>query len=215
MPILIYRLDPLYNRITGIYIFKFPAFSQFFPVQPQIFPVPIYIICDYYIHKADLADLSSFALLKFCSSCKFPDPKGKGYCNICRKNSIFSPQSFGKMSKFPVFSLTGNIFGHFPVFPVPWVPCIIRDMSYIPSLPSVPGANLQVRYTLTAHVRSLCGGKTCLESVSCVTSLSRHTSGGPLCCYGDRLLCIYSMLYIPVPGQCKPHPWCKATMEVV
>ena len=31
-----------------------------FPVQQQIFPVQIYIICDYYIHKTDLADLSSF-----------------------------------------------------------------------------------------------------------------------------------------------------------
>ena len=36
-------------------IFKFPVF----PVQPQIFPVPNYVICDYYIHKTDLADLSS------------------------------------------------------------------------------------------------------------------------------------------------------------
>ena len=31
-----------------------------FPVQSQIFPVPILMICDYYIHKIDLADLSSF-----------------------------------------------------------------------------------------------------------------------------------------------------------
>ena len=30
-----------------------------FPVEQQIFPVPIYVICDYYIHKTDLADLSS------------------------------------------------------------------------------------------------------------------------------------------------------------
>ena len=31
-----------------------------FPVQLQIFPAPIYVICDYYIHKTDLADLSKF-----------------------------------------------------------------------------------------------------------------------------------------------------------
>ena len=37
--------------------FQIPCF---FPVQPQIYLVPIYIICDYYIHKTDLADLSSF-----------------------------------------------------------------------------------------------------------------------------------------------------------
>ena len=26
----------------------------------QMFPEPIYVICDYYIHKTDLADLSRF-----------------------------------------------------------------------------------------------------------------------------------------------------------
>ena len=31
-----------------------------FPVRPQIFPVPIYIMCEYYIHRTDLADLFSF-----------------------------------------------------------------------------------------------------------------------------------------------------------
>ena len=41
--------------------FQIPCiFPVFFPVRPQIFPVPIYTICDYYIHKTDLADLSSF-----------------------------------------------------------------------------------------------------------------------------------------------------------
>ena len=37
--------------------FQFPCV---FPVLPHIFPVPLYVICDYYIHKTDLADLSSF-----------------------------------------------------------------------------------------------------------------------------------------------------------
>ena len=31
-----------------------------FPVRPKIFPVPIYINCDYYINKTDLTDVSSF-----------------------------------------------------------------------------------------------------------------------------------------------------------
>ena len=35
--------------------------SCVFPVQPQIFPVPIFIICDYNIHKTMLADLFSLA----------------------------------------------------------------------------------------------------------------------------------------------------------
>ena len=36
------------------------VFPVFFPVRLQIFCVPIYIICEYYIHRTDLADLSSF-----------------------------------------------------------------------------------------------------------------------------------------------------------
>ena len=36
------------------------VFPVFFPVRLQTFPVPINIICDYYIHKTDFADLSSF-----------------------------------------------------------------------------------------------------------------------------------------------------------
>ena len=35
-----------------------------FPVRPQIFQVPIYVICEYYIHRTDLADLSSQLLGK-------------------------------------------------------------------------------------------------------------------------------------------------------
>ena len=32
-------------------IFKFPVFSPFFPIRLNIFPVPIYVIFNYYIHK--------------------------------------------------------------------------------------------------------------------------------------------------------------------
>ena len=35
--------------------FQIPCF---FPVRPQIFPGQIYIICEYYIHRTNLADLS-------------------------------------------------------------------------------------------------------------------------------------------------------------
>ena len=41
----------------------FPRF--FFSVSLQISPVPIYVICDYYIHKTDLADFSSFKKKKW------------------------------------------------------------------------------------------------------------------------------------------------------
>ena len=38
-----------------------------------------------------------------CSSCKFPDPKGKGYCDICRENSHYFPRSWiGLPSQFCV-----------------------------------------------------------------------------------------------------------------
>ena len=36
------------------------CFPCVFPIQSQIFPVLIYIICDYYIDETDLADLSNF-----------------------------------------------------------------------------------------------------------------------------------------------------------
>ena len=44
-------------RVPTQIVFEIPCV---FPVQLQIFPVPIYIICDYYIHKTELVDLSSF-----------------------------------------------------------------------------------------------------------------------------------------------------------
>ena len=40
--------------------FQIPCVFPVFSVRLQIFPVAIYVICDYYIHKTDLADLSSF-----------------------------------------------------------------------------------------------------------------------------------------------------------
>ena len=36
------------------------CFPCVFPVHPQIFPVPINVTCDYYIHRTDLSELSSF-----------------------------------------------------------------------------------------------------------------------------------------------------------
>ena len=39
------------------------CFSRFFPVRPQIFPVPIYMFCDYYLHKTNLTDLSGINFL--------------------------------------------------------------------------------------------------------------------------------------------------------
>ena len=49
----------------SLYVSGYPRKLHFqipcvFPVWRQIFPVPMCVICDYYIHKTDLADLSSF-----------------------------------------------------------------------------------------------------------------------------------------------------------
>ena len=49
----------LYRVPTQIAFSNSLCFPCLFPVQHQIFPVPIYVICDYYMHKTDLADLSS------------------------------------------------------------------------------------------------------------------------------------------------------------
>ena len=103
--------------------FQIPCFPYFFHVRPHIFHVPIYAICDYYIHKTDLVenlfvdlvDLSSFKKNRNFSRqyqiiFYF---ENQGIYNLGKPNSL----CFGKISKFPVFSLTGNFLGHFPCFP--------------------------------------------------------------------------------------------------
>ena len=41
-----------------------------FPVRQQIFPVPIYMICDYFIDKTELADLSSLIICRARCECR-------------------------------------------------------------------------------------------------------------------------------------------------
>ena len=48
------------KHLTGYPLELYFQIPCVFPVRTHIFPGPIYIICDYYIHKTDLADLSSF-----------------------------------------------------------------------------------------------------------------------------------------------------------
>ena len=88
--------------------------------------MPIYIICDYYTHKTDLADLSSFwkkinkICGKYCNVLYFKNqsiyPLGKKNPCVLTKFLVFSLY-FDKISKFPVFSLTGIFLGQFPCFP--------------------------------------------------------------------------------------------------
>ena len=48
-----------------------------------------------------------------CSSCKFPDSKGKGYCDICCKISIFYPE-VGKVCQvsFTYVIVTNDVNWH-------------------------------------------------------------------------------------------------------
>ena len=51
----------------------------------------------------------------------------RGFHNLSKPNSL----CFGKISKFPVFSLTGIFFGHFTCFPARLAPCYKVEVSYI------------------------------------------------------------------------------------
>ena len=106
------------------------CFPCVFPVQSQFFPVPISIICDYYIHKTDLAYLSSFWEKNGNCHGKYRNILylwHQGIYNLRKQNSL--SVCFGKISKFPVFSLTGIFFGHFPCFPC--FPCAVGTLLFV------------------------------------------------------------------------------------
>ena len=96
-------------------------FPCLFPVPTQIFPVPIFMICDYYIHKTDLADLSSFktkleifaANIEISFTFRISEfttwANQISYVLAKISNSLCFPWQF--------------FFFIFPVFPVQWVPC--------------------------------------------------------------------------------------------
>ena len=90
-----------------------------FLVRPQIFPVRIYLICDYYIHRTDLTDLSSFWGEKWIflrQLLQYPLLLESELHDQLTKFPVFRQNSlcFDKISEFPVFSLIGNFFGNFP-----------------------------------------------------------------------------------------------------
>ena len=82
------------------------CFPCFFPVRRQIFPVPIYVICNYYIHKTDLADFSSF------------------------KKQFSQP-----ISKYLLPLESGNLQLEQTKFPVFWqnfqIPCVFPDRTFL------------------------------------------------------------------------------------
>ena len=92
-----------------------------FLVRPQISAVPIYIIRDYYIHKTDLADLSSFKrnFEFFAASIEI---------SFTFRINEFTTWANQIPCVFPVF------FGHFPVQWVPWDSCKLNtaeDFQYV------------------------------------------------------------------------------------
>ena len=111
---------------TGITCHRYPLKLYFqipcvFPVRPQIFPVPIYIICEYYIHRTDLAGLSSSWGKKkifFQQISQYPLRLESEHLQLELTNFLVFSLCLDKipcvLTKFPIF----------PVFPVPWVPCI-------------------------------------------------------------------------------------------
>ena len=64
-----------------------------FPVRPQVFPVPIYIICAYYIYKTDLADLSSFWGISFLQQIS--------QCPLLLKSRLFKVVSANRTESLP------------------------------------------------------------------------------------------------------------------
>ena len=116
-----------YTGYPLIWYFQIPCV---FPVQSQIFPVPIHIICEYNIHKTDLAELYIIQLLEkkwffLRQLSQYPLLLESEHLQLeLTKFPVFSlcldkiPCVLTKFSKFPVFGLTG-IFCccHFPCFP--------------------------------------------------------------------------------------------------
>ena len=91
------------------------CFPCFFSIRLQIFPVPIYVICDYNIHKTDLADISSFK-----NNWEFVATNIEiSFTFRIREFTTRANQIPCILATFPnsLFSLTGICCDHFPCFP--------------------------------------------------------------------------------------------------
>ena len=88
-----------------------------FPVRPQIFPVSIYIICEYYIQRTNLADLSSFWKKNDLDKipCVFPVLRQNSLCFPCVLTKFQIPCVFPDIFFFAISPV-------FLLFPMPWVP---------------------------------------------------------------------------------------------
>ena len=87
------------------------ANSQFFPVKLKIFPVAISEMCDNFLCKTD------FQFENFTANIVISCILASGNLQCETKKKRKKRVCFGKIYKFPVFSLTGHFFfGHFPRF---------------------------------------------------------------------------------------------------
>ena len=84
--------------------FQFPVFPCFFPVQLEIFPVPISEISDNLICGTNFEML--WQISQYHVSLVF---------SLC----------FGRISKFPFFPEWDFSLPIYPVFPVQWGPCLL------------------------------------------------------------------------------------------
>ena len=109
------------DLLTGYPLKMYFQIPLVFPVWLQFFPVPNYIICEYYIHRTDLADLSSFwKKMDFFATwankipCVFP---------VFKQNSLCFPCVLTTFPNSLCFPWQGYFLAIFPVFPLPWVRC--------------------------------------------------------------------------------------------
>ena len=108
------------TRMTGYPLILYFQIPCVFPVQPQIFPVPISIICDCYIYTKLTWQTfpASGKKWKFLQQIlQYPLPMASGNLQLEQTKFPMFSLHFGIVSKFPVFSLTGNFLCHFPCFP--------------------------------------------------------------------------------------------------
>ena len=89
--------------------------------------MPIYVICDYYVHKTELADLSIFKLILeiFAANIEI------SFTFRIREFTTSAIPIPCVLTKFPnsQFSLQRICLAIFPVFPVQWVPCHMTNIT--------------------------------------------------------------------------------------
>ena len=101
--------------------FQIPCVFPVYSVRRQFFPVPIYVICYYFIHKTDLADLSVFKKKILWQILKYLLPIESRNLQLEQTKFLVFWQNFQIPCVFPDRDFFGAIF---PVFPVQWVLCI-------------------------------------------------------------------------------------------